>query len=288
MPVTQLFVEGEFDSNLISAVLQEADLEITVTPKGPKYGLQSKVLEERGRLGGTIFYLRDRDFDFGLTEIGDAPELLEANLDGVVTHLGWRWSRHEIENYVAEPAVLSEVASLVARRTISVEEVTNKLTESAQTLRFYQAARWTIGTAKKVLPPYNKEINSRPMKKEWRLPPAEALTAESNVQWVLDMTNPFLNQVQSVLNEQQIRADFEKYVELFSEANCNNIQWVLHMCSGKDLLTGLKDWFIELGFQSPKDVVSTVINHVVQHDPQLPLRHIPEFQAFCQLIQAIE
>src|SRR6185503_12131059 len=97
-------------------------------------------------------YLRDRDFDFD-----PPPDTSRPTVDSVEggVAIGWRWSRHEIENYLIEPVLVSEAT------TWPLPEVEDALRESARAIRSYEAARWTIGIVRRDLPPHY-ELKTRP------------------------------------------------------------------------------------------------------------------------------
>ena len=58
--------------------------------------------------------------------------------------LGWRWCRHEIENYLVDPAVVSEAMgwSMHGGRGSSSSSLRKRV-------RYYEAARWTVGIVRR-------------------------------------------------------------------------------------------------------------------------------------------
>ena len=96
----ELWVEEDLDAQILFAFLQGA---AAVRSRGGKDTLRPQVLNQRRHSGTSLltpYYLRDRDFDHlpedsaGLTPDSDKSDVL-----------GWRWHRHEIENYLLEPAI---------------------------------------------------------------------------------------------------------------------------------------------------------------------------------------
>jgi hypothetical protein len=101
MPITTLFVEGTLDTEVLSPVLLGSPV---IRPVGPKNFLRARVRIERTENRLNAGYLRDRDFDFDPPGDVSKPEI--DYVDNGVS-IGWRWCRHEIENYLIDPAIVS-------------------------------------------------------------------------------------------------------------------------------------------------------------------------------------
>lgn len=155
MSIKLLYVEGKIDSQILNALISEGGLRgITVSDKGSKEGLQSRVVHERERTGEEdIYYLRDRDFDYDVVLGVDSP--IEIRRGGQI--VGWHWCRHELENYLIEPGLLSRVFNE------SMDEIIETMISSANLIRSYEVARWTLGYSKRrgMLPPHY-DLHTRP------------------------------------------------------------------------------------------------------------------------------
>src|SRR6266571_123700 len=104
MPIAKLFVEGTLDVQLLSPILLGNPVP---QQGGSKNSLKARAGTERRENKVAAGYLRDRDFDF------DPPFDLtkpteESTFENSGVPFGWRWCRHEIENYLIDPAIIRE------------------------------------------------------------------------------------------------------------------------------------------------------------------------------------
>jgi hypothetical protein len=140
MPVAKLFVEGRLEIEVLTPILQGSPVP---QQGGSKYTLRPRARTERRENKVVAGYLRDRDFDF------DPPtDLSKPTVDSMESGapLGWRWCRHEIENYLVDPGVVGEAMAWY------VNDFEDALRQAAAKIRSYEAARWTIGKVRRVLP----------------------------------------------------------------------------------------------------------------------------------------
>ena len=162
MPIAKLFVEGALEVQVLNPILLGNPV---IQQGGSKNALKARAGTERRENQYAAGYLRDRDFDY------DPPaDLTRPTLDSTFADtgipLGWRWCRHELENYLIDPAVVSEAMQW------SLPDVKEALRQAANTIRNYEAARWAIGIARQSLPPHY-ELRTRPDGlNEIALPPA--------------------------------------------------------------------------------------------------------------------
>lgn len=139
-----LFCEGRFDAVVLGVVC--TGLGTVIRPVEGKGNLTSYV---RGYMEGravSCVAIRDRDFE---REPDSAdPDLVDLG-DRFFT-----WGRHEIENYLVEPSVLTLVygqarswATLASLSLPTRDEpaVASCLDQAAETIRFFQAGRWALG-----------------------------------------------------------------------------------------------------------------------------------------------
>ena len=149
MPVNQLFVEGNLESEVLTPIFKGSPV---VRQGGSKNSLKPRAATERRENRVNAGYLRDRDFDFDPPADTTAP-----TIDGrdKSTPVGWRWCRHEIENYLIEPSLVAEAITIP---TADFEQV---LRDVGTEIRSYQAARWTVGCVRRSLPPHY-DLKTRP------------------------------------------------------------------------------------------------------------------------------
>lgn len=133
MPVSLLLCEGgpgSPDVRVLSKVL--AGL-CEVRPFGGKYGMGDRILSRRETLGQDAVYgLLDGDFSVW-RQPQEGPVPWRINNDSV--HLGWRWQRKEIENYLIDPVVVTRALGGVPN------DYEKALKAAAERIAAYQAAR---------------------------------------------------------------------------------------------------------------------------------------------------
>jgi len=160
VPVAKLFIEGNLESEVLNPILQGNPV---LQRGGSKNSLRPRAFTERRENQVAAGYLRDRDFDFD-PPVDLSKPTVDSDDGGVP--VGWRWCRHEIENYLIDPVVVSEAMAWPTR------EIEEALHQAARKIRDYEAARWTVGIVRRELPP-QYELRTRPDGlNEIDLPPA--------------------------------------------------------------------------------------------------------------------
>ena len=145
--------------------------------------------------------------------------------------LGWRVNRHEIENYLIDPRVVSSTFGI---EVVAWETV---LSEAATKICHYQIARWTIGFVRSNLPP-NYLLNTKPDDVDDLRLPADLSEAVS-LQWCKDAIKGFRNQIDPHLAGAAIEAEITRRRGSFNVASLQSIEHVLAWCSGKDLFAAV-------------------------------------------------
>jgi hypothetical protein len=149
MPIAKLFIEGNLESEILNPILQGSPV---LQRGGSKNSLRPRARAERKENKVAAGYLRDRDFDYD-PPVDISQPTLDYEDDGVP--IGWRWCRHEIENYLIEPTIVSEATAW------QIKDVEQAILQSARVIRNYEAARWTVGKVRRALPP-RYEMRTRP------------------------------------------------------------------------------------------------------------------------------
>ena len=265
MPVAVLLVEGELDEQVLVGLKPPG---LVLERGGSKGSLQSATRERRKKLVSAC-YLRDRDFDF------DPPaDLLVPTLDatdGQTRPLGWRWCRHEMESYLLEP-------SLVARATAwPVSDYTAALLTAAHELRYYTAARWAVGIARRSLPPFC-ELPTRPagLTNEIKLPDnCSEVTCDG---WAHGQVAAFFSQIATHLTADAIFASLVERKQRL--AALRKAHEILLWHSGKDLLAALSG-SLPGAFKGHPKIFVRALRDWVQENPQLTLEIFPEWRAPC-------
>jgi hypothetical protein len=219
-------------------------------------------------------YLRDRDFD------SDPPaDLSRPTVDGVDggVPFGWRWCRHEIENYLIDPAVVSEAMAW------PMPDVENALHEAAVKIRSYQAARWTIGLVRRALPPHY-ELRTRPDGlNEIDLPPA--LDSPAVNAWALKSIEDHRQTIVAATDAATVQASLSALAARFDDAFVADVAKVLLWFSGKDLLAGMADWLITKGVANPGAFRAALRDWIIAN-PVRSLELLPEWSGLTKVVRA--
>jgi hypothetical protein len=273
VPVSRLLVEGKLDIQVLVPLF--AGNPVVDSRHSPKGSLAPRVRDLRHDQKVTACYVRDRDFDFlpekDLTQ--PTPDKTDA---GAV--LGWRWCRHEIENYLIEPELIA--AALGWDRAAFEAE----LLSVAGTIKHYQAARWAAGQARQVLPPA-KDFPNRPPEctSEFQLP--LDVSDVGTTSWIRDQATAFIASVQTALAQSSIEAAVVTHVAQLTQSLLDGVSKVLVWYSGKDLLAGLHLWLQTTHRLHPTTVLERVRDWVGTN-PDQTLQLLPEWDAFRTLLRS--
>ncbi len=273
MPVTRLLVEGELDAQLLAPFF--AGNPTVEAIKSSKNALAPRTRTERLKAGPCVGYLRDRDFDYDPPAQTDQPTIDKTEKGNV---LGWRWSRHSIENYMLEPAI--------ACKALVVDETTYRtaLSTAGGRIKYYQAARWAIGIARSALPPYY-ELRTQPEgANEFYLPGNEELTDNTAKNWAVNQVNGFANQVRPKLETNAIAQSYEKYSEWFNLEDPVSVETLLIYFSGKDVMTALDPLWQPMGIQGPNDFRGRIRDWMREH-PDEVRKALPEWQSLLDTVR---
>jgi len=273
MPVTKLLVEGDLDSTLLFALVGGSDGPL-IERAGSKdsLGPQVRKLHTKNLLGAR--YLRDRDFD-------SLPpsDLTRPTDDKYQEHqiLGWRWTRHAIESYMIEPHF---VALCLGVDQGSYESA---LIDAARKIRFYQAARWTIGQARTQLPPsYKFGTSPDDRSGEFYLP--EELESKGQRNWARIHAKGFLERVSPILDEPRIVQVYDEFSDRFIDDFHQDPQNILIWFSGKDLMKALEPWLLGCGVSSASVFRTYLRDWMTSHIEDVAA-HLSEWRALRELLR---
>lgn len=268
--LTSLFVEGNLDAELLTAVMRGRP---TVRSHGGRYGIVQRIRLARDEVPETA-YIRDRDFDYEPPRDFTSP-VVDRRQGG--EPLGWRWCRHEIENYLIDPGLVH------AAMGWSTDEYAAALVTSAKRIRHYQVARWVVGAARRALPPQH-ELSTRPaaLTGDFRLP--VDLSAPAVFGWARENIAQFVKQVEAAMAASAVDDGLTARAALLTEAVFEDATTVAVWCSGKDLLAALAPWLIDRGVEGAGQFRNRLRDWVML-DPELALAALPEWRALVDVVR---
>lgn len=268
MPVSLLLVEGKLDVEVLTPLMLTLTSSPTVDRGGSKGELKPKCRDKRELQSSVAAcYVRDRDFDF------EPPD--DTSRPTVDSLLGWRWSRHELENYLLEPDILAEVTG-GSRATAEAA-----LLAAASQILHYTAARWTVGTARRKLPPF-RELPTRPSDKpECWVPAPHARTSVANHRWLHGHIKDFRDQVEPVLADPS--TDAELLARTARLTALSDVDETLVWYSGKDLLAALEPKLYRTVDNNPIALRRALARWIREH-PERTLELLPEWRALLALL----
>lgn len=273
MPVNRLLAEGKLDAALLVGIFGGVPV---VEGNTPKNSLAPRSRDLSKIINATVCYIRDRDFDFFPPVNLTTPTIDNTTPGG--NPLGWRWCRLEIENYLVEPVLVN--ASLGWPQPAFEAE----LIASANAIRYYQAARWTIGQSRKVLPPA-KDFPTKPagITHNFQVPANLGQPACQN--WVNTQASTYLSSVDSIMQAGVIAAELASHENRFTTNFCSNLSDILLWFSGKDLLAQMILWLRATHNIHPTDFCARVRDWIVANRAAA-LAILPEWTGFHAAVQS--
>jgi hypothetical protein len=270
VPVAKLFIEGRLDAEVLNPVFQGSPV---LQQGGTKGALKSRARAERLENRVAAGYLRDRDFDFD-PPVDRSTPTIDSTEGGVV--LGWRWCRHEIENYLIDPGIVC------AATAWPLAEIEAAFRQAARRIRSYEAARWTIGTVRRALPP-SFELRTRPEElNEIELP--QELGSAAVQTWVVSRIEDHRSRIAAAMDAQTVREFFEDFSARFDEDFIADVMNVVCWFSGKDLLAGMNDWLSSRGIENPGAFRALLRDWIIAN-PVRTLELLPEWSRLAQALR---
>lgn len=266
MPLSQLYVEGSLDVILMTSVASTLPGGApAILSGGSKGSLRPKVAEARKKPIHAC-YLRDRDFDTDPPAVPSEPTADHTAQGDVI---GWRWSRHEIENYLLEPAIVAQATGW------NETDFVHSLLGAARSLQHYTAARWCVGTARRSLPPLY-ELSTRPesLKNEIKVP--GDLSKQASLGWITDYVGAFRDKVSLQLVDTTLASTFEQWSRRLDLAS--DPQEVLLCHAGRDLLAALELEIVRHCHGNPVEFRNAIRDWIVAN-PTLALSSLSEWSA---------
>lgn len=275
MPVSLLLCEGEANSADVRVLTKLLAGRCAVQPSGGKYGMGDRIKARREAIGQkTVFGLLDGDFapDF------QVPKTQPKQWIGSdKTHLGWRWERKEIENYLIDPAVIQRALQLGSP---PLPDYVAALEGARDTIAVYQAARLALTVLRPRFSPLPNCFG--PERGRLRHPFPNLMDEASCISGMHEVVRKY--QANLLVSEASVETE---YTGRLSECQPNGtrFQSYLHAFAGKDLLLAMTPALVRLGFASPAVFLEKILVAIDQTTENLADWH-GEWRAFQDSIAA--
>jgi hypothetical protein len=275
MPISKLYVEGDLEIQSLNSILLGNPM---LQRGGSKYALKPRAGNERRDNQVAAGYLRDRDFDFDPPADLTKPAI-DSMFEGTADVLGWRWCRHEMENYLIDPVIVGEAMGWDRL------EYQNVLCDAGTRIRDYEVARWAIGVARRALPP-NHDLETRPhafRRKEFLLP--DDLSAAAVGAWAMKSVADHRALMIEATNPTSIQQTIIGLTDRFDATFLSNPANILIWFSGKDLLAALSEWLPGKGLAHPGAFRASVRDWIIAN-PSRAVRLLPEWRGLVEVVRA--
>ncbi len=157
MPVNLLLCEGVEKSPDIRVLSKLLVGRCEVRALGGKYGMGERILARRETLkGDVVFGVLDGDFHEAWTPPENHPR--RWIVQSPERHLGWRWERKEIENYLIDPIVAGHALGWTESERTLYSAV---LIAARDRIASYQAARTALSVSR---------VRFKPLSNQWGRP----------------------------------------------------------------------------------------------------------------------
>ncbi|MFY0579235.1 hypothetical protein ACN28S_37615 [Cystobacter fuscus] len=190
--------------------------------------------------------------------------------------LGWRWCRHDLECYLLEPRLVEAATGWIEA------DYSKELIKAAQQINSYTAARWTIGIARRSLPPLN-ELTTRPITlgNEIQIPPDCSASACS--EWALRHVETFRTQIEGTLDPSTVQSSLTNRAAQLASLTTTDEVLVWH--SGKDLMAALGPLIAKRREANPKAFRKSLADWV-KTQPEQAIAFFPEWKALMDKLTA--
>jgi hypothetical protein len=271
MPIAKLFIEGYLEAEVLNPILHGDPV---LQQGGSKNSLKPRARAERRENKVAAGYLRDRDFDFD-PPVDISKPTVDSEDNGAP--FGWRWCRHEIENYLIDPSIVSEALAW------PIHDVEDAIRQSARKIRSYEAARWTVGIVRRALPP-QYELRTRPNDLNEIALPLLLDSAAVNA-WALNNIENHRSLIIATTDPPAVQESLENFTARFDDAFVTDVANVLLWFSGKDILAGMTDWLITKSFANTGKFRASLRDWIIAN-PGRALELLPEWNAMTEVLRA--
>jgi hypothetical protein len=228
-----------------------------------------RILARREVLGAdVVFGLLDGDFSvWSAPQLSPSPWLVENE----TVHLGWRWERKEVENYLIDPEVVARAFNTLPS---GYEEA---LANAAERIANYQAARIALALNRPRFSPLATDFGHPRGRKKHPIP--EDLSAEACLREVHRLALEWNEQ--KTIDEAKIDASFH-----VAAAECapggTRRQHFIGVFAGKDLLWAMNESLKAMGYASAAVFQERIMEQICNTPDHLDW--LPEWRALRRIV----
>jgi hypothetical protein len=277
MSVSMLLCEGAEnspDARLLGKLLAGR---CVIKPMGGKYGMGDRISARRDAWGiKGIFGILDGDFRQVWQHPAHAPKLWEAN--DTKEHLGWRWERKEVENYLLDPDV---VCRLVPAEKLNRTAYELMLSKARDRIADYQAARTALSASRRRFENLTSSFGKKRGKEKHPFPDNfdEAICRTCIAEIVRSHV------VSQIVTESEVLEYFTGYIP---ECRSGGVRYnsYLQAFAGKDLLWAMDEDLKQLGFQGAMAFREKILVSITE-SPEDIASWLPEWNALRQAVESV-
>jgi hypothetical protein len=238
MSVALLLCEGVGSSPDVRVLGKLLAGRCEVRPCGGKFGMGDAIKGGREGIGRrTVFGLVDGDFPREWRRMEGKPITWTAS-DG--THLGWRWERKEVENYLIDPAIVARALGTDAPEPARYEAA---LHDAREKLVYYQAARVALSAVRRRFRPLPNSFGRRRGRENHLFPDD---TVEGACREGIRRSVQCYNDGQSI-SADDVNATYDELLPEFRTGGVRHENY-LAAFAGKDILWAMDETLRGFGF----------------------------------------
>lgn len=277
MSVTQLLCEGEEHSPDIRVLSKLLAGFCEIKPSGSKHGIGEKIIARREILGqNCVFGILDGDFQRQWKPPTNRPE--EWQIKNGSLHLGWRWERKEIENYLIDPEIVKRV---VITHSLDLQCYKTELELIKNKIAVYQAARSALSANRIPLYPLPSAFGSKRGKEKHLFPDALSREfCEAELKRIISGYND-----KQFISPDHLISSFASLLPEFTDKGVRN-RYYLHAFAGKDIFWAMDQWLEKHGFGGASAFKEKILTGIQNTCEDISI-WLPEWAKFKEMVSSI-
>jgi hypothetical protein len=276
MPVNILLCEGAENSPDVRLLGKLLAGRCVIKPMGGKYGMGARIKARREIPGiSDVFGVMDGDFRSDWHPPTDAPIRWETN--DTREHLGWRWERKEIENYLIDPHVVCRV---FPEENLDSRSYAAILLKARDRIADYQAARTALSASRLRFMDLPSSFGKTRGKEKHPFP--DDFDEEScRICIAENIRNHTASQI---VSETDVMARFTAYI---AECRPDGVRYncYLQAFAGKDLLWAMDEDLKKLGFPGAMTFREKILVAITECPEDIAL-WLPEWDALRREVES--